>query len=50
MLQQRIHMRDQVTNRIELIMEDGKPPLVEKLEEFATSLLFVVIIVFLIRI
>jgi len=50
MLQQRIHMRDQVTNRIEIIMGDGKPPIAERLEEFATSLLFVVIIIFLIRI
>ncbi len=50
MLHQRIHMRDQVTNRVEIIMEDGKPPLIERLEEFATSLLFVVIIIFLIRI
>ncbi len=50
MLQQRIHMRDQVTNRVEIIMEDGKPPFAERLEEFATSLLFVVIIIFLIRI
>jgi hypothetical protein len=50
MLQQRLHMRDQVTNRVEIIMEDGKPPLAERLEEFATSLIFVVIIIFLIRI
>lgn len=50
MLQQRIHMRDQVTNRVEIIMGDGKLPFVERLEEFATSLLFVVIIIFLIRI
>jgi hypothetical protein len=50
MLQQRIHMRDQVTNRIEIIMGGGKPPIAERLEEFATSLLFVVIVIFLIRI
>lgn len=50
MLQQRIHMRDQVTNRVEIIMEDSKPPFAERLEEFATSLLFAVIIIFLIRI
>lgn len=50
MLQHRIHMRDQVTNRVEIIMGDGKPPFAERLEEFATSLLFVVIIIFLIRI
>ena len=50
MLQQRIHMRDQVTNRVEIIMGDGKPPFSERLEEFATSLLFVVIIIFLVRI
>ncbi len=50
MLQQRIHMRDQVTNRVEIIMNDGKPPFMERLEELATSLLFVVIIVFLVRI
>ncbi|WP_340122885.1 hypothetical protein [Methylobacter svalbardensis] len=50
MLQQRIHMRDQVTNRIEIIMGDDKPSFAERLEEFATSLLFVAIIIFLIRI
>jgi hypothetical protein len=50
MLQQRIHMRDQVTNRVKIIMDDGKPAFTERLEEFATSLLFAVIIVFLIRI
>lgn len=50
MLHQRIHMRDQVTNRVEIIMGDGKPPFVERLEELATSLLFVVIIVFLVRV
>lgn len=50
MLQQRIHMRDQVTNRVEIIMGNDKRPLTERLEEFATSLLFVTIIIFLIRI
>lgn len=50
MLQQRIHMRDQVTNRVELIMGDGKPPFAERIEEFARTLLFVVIIIFLVRI
>jgi hypothetical protein len=50
MLQQRIHMRDQVTNRVDLIMNNGKSPLVEWLEELTTSLLFVAIVIFLIRI
>jgi hypothetical protein len=50
MLQQRIHMRDQVTNRIKIIMEDEKPPFTQRLEEFATSLLFAIIVIFLIRI
>ena len=50
MLQQRIHMRDQVINRVEIIMGNGKSPLAERLEEFATSLLFVTIIIFLIRV
>jgi hypothetical protein len=50
MLQQRIHMRDQVTNRVDIIMNNGKSPLVEWLEEFTTSLLFVAIVIFLIRI
>lgn len=50
MLQNKIHMRDQIANRVELIMEDGKSPLVERLEEFATSLIFMVIIIFLIRV
>jgi hypothetical protein len=50
MLQQRVHMRDQVTNRVDIIMGNGKSPLVERLEEFTTSLLFVAIIIFLIRV
>jgi len=50
MLQQRIHMRDQVTNRVEIIMGDRKPPLTERLEELATTLLFVAIIIFLVRV
>ncbi len=50
MLQQRLHMRDQVTNRVEIIMGDGKPPLSQRLEEFTTSLLFAVIVILLIRI
>jgi len=50
MLQQRIHMRDQVTNRVEIIMEDGNPSFNRRLEEFATSLLFAIIVIFLIRI
>lgn len=50
MLQQRIHMRDQVTNRVEIIMGDGKLPLTARLEEFATSLLFAAIIILLVRI
>lgn len=49
MLQQRIHMRDQVTNRLEIIMGDDKPPFIERLEEFATSLLFIAIIIILVR-
>jgi hypothetical protein len=50
MLQQRLHMRDQVTNRVELIMEGGKPPFAERLEEFAMSLLFAAFIIFLVRV
>lgn len=50
MMQQRIHMRDQVNNRIEIIMGNGKSPLAERLEELATSLLFVAFIIFLIRV
>ena len=50
MLQQPIHMRDQVTNRVEIIMNNGKPAFAEWLEEFTTSLLFVAIVIFLIRI
>lgn len=50
MLQQRIHMRDQVTNRVEIIMKDGNPSFSQRLEEFATSLLFAIIVIFLIRI
>lgn len=50
MLQNKIHMRDQIANRVELIMGNDKPPFVERLEEFATSLIFMVIIIFLIRV
>lgn len=50
MLQNKIHMRDQIVNRVNLIMEDDKSPLIERLEEFATSIIFVAIIIFLIRV
>jgi hypothetical protein len=50
MFQQPIHMRDQITNRVELIMGNGRPPFAERLEEFATTLLFVAIIIFLVRV
>lgn len=45
MLQQPIHMRDQITNRIEIIMQDNKPPLLVKAEEFSVALLLVFVFV-----
>lgn len=50
MLNQRIHMRDQIPNRVQIIMNDDKPRLAERLEELATTLLFVGLIIFLVRI
>jgi hypothetical protein len=45
MLQQPIHMRDQVTNRIEIIMQDNKPSIFIKAEEFSVAALLVLVFV-----
>jgi len=43
MLQQPTHMRDQITNRIEIIMQDNKIPFLVKAEEYSVALLLVLI-------
>lgn len=46
MLHQPVHMRDQVTNRIELIMQEHKPTFIEQLEQVSISLILVVFFLF----
>lgn len=46
MLHQPIHMRDQVTNRIELIMQEHKPAVIFQLEKVSVTLILVVLILF----
>jgi len=43
-MQQRIHMQDQVTNRIDIIMEDQQHWLVQVIEDVATLCLVVSIV------
>lgn len=45
MLQQPVHMRDQISNRIELIMQDNKPSFLVKAEEVSVALLLVLVFV-----
>lgn len=46
MLKQQVHMRDQVTNRIELIMQEHKPTLIDQLEHISITLILVVFFLF----
>lgn len=43
MIQQRIHMRDQIPNRIEIIMQDHKPSFPVKIQEFSVAMLLVAV-------
>jgi hypothetical protein len=45
MLNKNVHMRDQVTNRIEMIMQEGKFPLMRQLEELSIVVLLVAVFV-----
>lgn len=45
MLNQPVHMRDQISNRIEIIMQENKPALLLKAEEYSVVLFLVVIFV-----
>ena len=46
MLHQPVHMRDQVTNRIELIMQEHKPTFIDHVEQVSMTLLLVVFFLF----
>ena len=46
MSNQPIHMRDQVTNRIELIMQEHKPTVIDQLEKVSITLILVVFFLF----
>ena len=46
MLHQPVHMRDQVTNRIELIMQEHKPTFIEQLEQVSITLILVIFFLF----
>jgi hypothetical protein len=46
MLHQPVHMRDQVTNRIELIMQEHKPTIIDHVEQISMTLLLVVFFLF----
>jgi hypothetical protein len=43
MLNKNVHMRDQVTNRIEMIMQEGRFSLMHHLEEFSIVALLVAV-------
>ncbi|NOT13458.1 MAG: hypothetical protein HOP23_16810 [Methylococcaceae bacterium] len=45
MLQQPVHMRDQISNRIEIIMQENKPSLLFKVEELSLAVLFILVFV-----
>ena len=45
MLQKSVHMRDQINNRIEIIMQDDEPSFLYKAEEFSVAVLLVLIFV-----
>ena len=45
MIQQHVHMRDQIRNRIEIIMQDNKPSLLIKAEECSVALLLILVFV-----
>jgi hypothetical protein len=42
---QPVHMHDQMTHKIDLIMRGDKPPLLEQLEEVSVTVLLVLVFV-----
>ena len=45
MVNKNVHMQDQVTNRIEMIMQEGRFSLVRQLEEFSIVVLLLAVFV-----
>lgn len=45
MLNKKVHMRDQVTNRIEMIMQEGSYSLMHQLEEISIAVLLIAVFV-----
>jgi hypothetical protein len=43
MINRHVHMRDQVTNRIEMIMQENRFSLMHQLEEFSIAVLLVAV-------
>ena len=43
MINKNVHMRDQVTNRIEMLMQDNKLSLMHQLEELSIAVLLVAV-------
>jgi hypothetical protein len=43
MLKKNIHMQDQITNRIEIIMQEGRLSLMHQLEEISIAVLLVAV-------
>jgi hypothetical protein len=45
MLKKNSHMQDQIPNRIEIIMQENRTPLLHHIEEFSVALLLVAVFV-----
>lgn len=43
MLKKKVHMQDQIPNRIEIIMQEGRLTLMHQLEEFSIAALLVAV-------
>jgi hypothetical protein len=43
MIKKNIHMQDQITNRIEIIMQEGRLSLMHQLEEISIAVLLVAV-------
>jgi hypothetical protein len=43
MINRKVHMCDQVTNRIEMIMQEGRFSFIHQLEEFSIAVLLVAV-------
>ncbi|MEQ1619994.1 MAG: hypothetical protein ABL919_01220 [Methylococcales bacterium] len=50
MTEKRVHMRDQVTNRVAIIMEEDHPGILQRIEEYAVMFIFMLIFVALMRV